>query len=141
MTALPDVPPDVPAHAPRRAHVLLVEDNEVNAYLARFLLERAGYTVTAAGNGEQALAAAALRKPDLVLMDMRMPVMDGLEATRRFKADPALAAVPVLALSANVLPQEKQQASAAGCAGHIEKPIDVARFVALVQQLLPPELR
>lgn len=124
-----------------KAHVLLVEDNEVNAYLARFLLEHAGYSVSVAGNGQQALLAAAARRPDLVLMDMRMPVMDGLEATRRLKADPALAAVPVLALSANALPQEKQQAAAAGCAGHIDKPIDVAHFVAQVQAQLPPGLR
>ncbi len=124
-----------------KAHVLLVEDNEVNAYLARFLLEHAGYSVSVAGNGEQALLAAAQRRPDLVLMDMRMPVMDGLEATRRFKADPQLAAIPVLALSANALEPEKQQARAAGCAGHIEKPIDVVRFVAQVQEQLPPALR
>lgn len=124
-----------------KAHVLLVEDNEVNAYLARFLLQHAGYSVEVAGNGQQALAAAALRRPDLVLMDIRMPVMDGLEATRRFKADPALATVPVLALSANALPQEKLHAEAAGCVGHIDKPIDVQRFVAQVQAQLPPELR
>lgn len=124
-----------------KAHVLLVEDNEVNAYLARFLLEHAGYTVEVASNGEQALAAAAAKTPDVVLMDIRMPVMDGLEATRRLKADPALAAVPVLALSANALPQEKLLAQAAGCAGHIEKPIDVGHFVAQVQAALPPALR
>ena len=132
---------NAPLPAPRQAHVLLVEDNEVSAYLARFLLEKAGYSVSTAGNGVQALAAAALRRPDLVLMDIRMPVMDGLEATRRFKADTTLAAVPVLALSANALPHEKQQAAAAGCVEHIEKPIDVARFVAQVQEWLPPELR
>ena len=124
-----------------KAHVLLVEDNEVNAYLARFLLQHAGYSVDVANNGEQALAAATVRRPDLVLMDMRMPVMDGLEATRRFKADAALATVPVLALSANALPQEKLDAEAAGCVAHIEKPIDVAQFVAQVQQQLPPPLR
>ena len=124
-----------------KAHVLLVEDNEVNAYLARFLLEHAGYGVTVACNGEQALVAAAEKRPDLVLMDMRMPVMDGLEATRRFKADAALADIPVLALSANALQPEKQEAIAAGCVGHIEKPIDVARFVAQVQEQLPPDLR
>lgn len=124
-----------------KAHVLLVEDNEVNAYLASFLLRHAGYSVEVACNGKQALVAARARPPDLVLMDIRMPVMDGLEATRCLKADPLLAAVPVLALSANALPQEKQQAEAAGCAGHIEKPIDVGLFVAQVQQALPPALR
>lgn len=124
-----------------KAHVLLVEDNEVNAYLASFLLQHAGYSVEVARNGQHALDAAAARKPDLVLMDIRMPVMDGLEATRRLKANPALAAVPVLALSANALLQEKLHAQEAGCVGHIEKPIDVKRFVAQVQERLPPELR
>ncbi len=127
---------NVPTPPPTPAHVLLVEDNEVNAYLARFLLEHAGYSVEVASNGLKALAAARARRPDLVLMDMRMPVMDGLEATRRFKAEPGLAAVPVLALSANALPQERQQALAAGCAGHIDKPIDVAAFVGQVQAAL-----
>lgn len=124
-----------------KAHLLLVEDNEVNAYLASFLLLQAGYSVQVAANGHQALQAARERLPDLVLMDVRMPVMDGHEATRRFKADPALAAVPVVALSAHALPQEKAQALASGCVAHIEKPIDVGRFVDQVRALLPAALR
>lgn len=123
-----------------KAHVLLVEDNEVNAYLVRFLLEEAGCSVELAPNGLAALQAAAARRPDLVLMDMRMPVLDGHEATRRLKADPALADVPVVALSAQALPQEKAQALAAGCVAHIEKPLDAERFVAQLRALLPPGL-
>ena len=127
-------------NAPMNAHVLLVEDNDVNAYLARFLLEQAGCTVEVAVNGLVALQAAALRRPDLVLMDVRMPVLDGHEATRRLKADPHLASVPVVALSAHALPHEKAQALAAGCVAHIEKPIDVGSFITQVQALLaaPP---
>ena len=120
------------------AHVLLVEDNEVNSYLAQFLLERAGFSVALATNGVEALAAARARRPDLILMDIRMPVMDGFEATARLKADPMLGDVPVVALSAHALPQEKARALEAGCVAHIEKPIDVTTFVDQVRALLPP---
>ena len=118
------------------AHVLVVEDNEVNAYLVRYLLESAGLSVAVAGNGELALSAAAARRPDLVLMDIRLPVMDGYEATRRMKADPALAAVPVVALSANALPHEKAEALASGCVAHLEKPIDTGRFIDQVRAFI-----
>lgn len=117
--------------------VLLVEDNEVNSYLVRFVLEQAGFEVTVAGNGLAALAAAHQQRPDLVLMDISMPVMDGFETTRRFKADLLLHDVPVVALSAHALPQEKAQALRSGCVAHIEKPIDVATFVDQVRAWLP----
>ena len=110
--------------------VLLVEDNEVNQYLVRFLLEHAGFTVVSANNGLEALEQARARKPDLILMDIQMPVMDGYEATRQLKADAALQSVPVVALTAYAMPQERDQALAAGCAGPIEKPIDTQTFVA-----------
>lgn len=119
-------------------HVLLVEDNEVNSYLARFLLEQAGFRVTVAGNGHAALAAARAQRPDLVLMDIRMPVMDGYEATRLLKADPVLGDVPVAALSAHALPHEKALALQCGCIAHLEKPIDIDTFVDRVRALLSP---
>ena len=124
-----------------KARLLLVEDSEVNAYLARFLLEREGYVVEVALNGEQALSAARQRRPDLVLMDIRLPVMDGYEATRRIRADPQLADVPVVALSAHALALEKAQALACGCIAHIDKPIEVEHFVDQVRSLLPTSLR
>ncbi|MFG6485095.1 response regulator [Roseateles sp. BYS78W] len=117
-------------------HVLLVEDNDVNAYLARYVLEDAGFEVEWVTDGEQALAAAAARRPDIILMDLRMPVMDGYEATRRLKADPALRDVPVLAMSAQALPEEKARALAAGCSAHLGKPIDVARLAEQVRAWL-----
>jgi len=119
-------------------HVLLVDDNELNRHLACFLLEEAGLRVTTASNGPAALAAARASRPDLVLMDIRMPVMDGYEATRLLKADPALGDVPVAALSAHALPHEKALALQCGCIAHIEKPIDVETFVDQVRALLPP---
>ena len=103
---------------------MLVEDNEVNRYLARFLLEHGGFAVVTANNGMEALEQARAHKPDLILMDIQMPVMDGYEATRALKADPALQSVPVVALTAYAMPHEREQALAAGCVGHIEKPID-----------------
>jgi CheY-like chemotaxis protein len=119
--------------------VLLVEDNEVNRYLAQYVLEQAGFRVACAGDGAEALHLAALQRPDLILMDLRMPVLDGYETTRRLKADPALAAIPVVALSAQAMPAERERALAVGCAAHIEKPIDPLVFGEQVRRhLLPP---
>lgn len=114
-------------------HVLLVEDNDLNAYLARYVLEAGGFEVEWVVNGQLALDAAAARRPDIILMDLRMPVLDGYEATRRLKADPALCSVPVLAMSAEALPDEITRALAAGCAAHIGKPIDVTTLAAQVR--------
>lgn len=120
----------------KMAHVLLVEDNEVNAYLARYVLEAEGFSVEWVTDGQQALDAAAARRPDIILMDLRMPVMDGYEATRRLKADPALRDVPVLAMSAQALPEEQARALAAGCVAHLGKPIDVDKLPQQVRGLL-----
>jgi len=120
------------------ACVLLVEDNEVNRYLARFLLEKGGFRVITANNGREAIEQARTHRPDLVLMDIQMPVMDGYEATTLFKADETLRAIPVVALTAYAMPHEREQALAVGCAGHIEKPIDTSAFNALVGSFLAP---
>jgi len=108
--------------------VLLVEDNEVNRYLARFVLEAGGFRVITANNGLDAIELARANDPDVILMDIQMPVMDGYEATARLKADAALQHIPVVALTAFAMPHEREQAIAAGCAGHIEKPIDTRVF-------------
>jgi two-component system cell cycle response regulator DivK len=117
--------------------VLLVEDNEVNRYLVAFVLEQAGLLVDTAVDGERALEMARARRPDLILMDLRMPVLDGYETTRRLKADPALRDIPVVALSAQAMPQERERALEVGCIAHFDKPIDVARFADQVLALLP----
>jgi two-component system cell cycle response regulator DivK len=109
--------------------VLLVEDNEVNRYLVRFVLEKGGCRVITAENGREALELARLHRPDLILMDIQMPVMDGYEATQQLKADPALRLIPVVALTAYAMPHEREQAMAAGCSGHIEKPINTGTFL------------
>jgi len=115
------------------SRVLLVEDNEVNSYLIRFVLEQAGYAVQVATNGLEGLEAARSKRPDLILMDIGMPVMDGYEATERLKADPRLSDVPVVALSAHAMEHEKERAYQAGCVAHIEKPIDMTTFIRQVQ--------
>jgi two-component system cell cycle response regulator DivK len=116
--------------------VLLVEDNEVNRYLARFLLEHGGFSVVTANNGMEALDQARARRPDLILMDIQMPVMDGYEATRLLKADERLRSVPVVALTAYAMPHERERALAAGCVGQIEKPIDTRTFIAQLRGFL-----
>ena len=108
--------------------VLLVEDNEVNRYLVRFVLEKGGFRVITADNGREAIELARVHRPDLILMDIQMPVMDGYEATVQLKADAQLQAIPVVALTAYAMPHERERAMAAGCAGHIEKPIDTSTF-------------
>jgi CheY-like chemotaxis protein len=118
------------------ACVLLVEDNEVNRYLVRFVLEKGGFHVITAGNGREAIELARLHQPDMILMDIQMPVMDGYEATVQLKADAQLRAIPVVALTAFAMPHEREQAMAAGCAGHIEKPIDTRTFNAQVSAFI-----
>lgn len=118
-------------------HVLLVEDNPTNRYLARYLLEMAGCTVDEAADGAQALQAVRRRRPDLILMDLRMPVMDGYEATRAIKADAALQAIPVVALSAHAQPQDRARSLEAGCIDHIGKPIDLDTFLPRLRRLVP----
>jgi CheY-like chemotaxis protein len=116
--------------------VLLVEDNEVNRYLVRFLLEHGGFTVITANNGMEAIEQARAHKPDLILMDIQMPVMDGYEATQLLKADAALRSVPVVALTDYAMPHERERALAAGCIGQIEKPINTQTFIEQLRQFL-----
>jgi two-component system cell cycle response regulator DivK len=116
--------------------VLLVEDNETNRYLARFLLEHGGFSVVTANNGLEAIESARAHKPDLILMDIQMPVMDGYEATTLLKADDTLKAIPVVALTAYAMPHERALAIGVGCAGHIEKPIDTRTFIVQVKAFL-----
>lgn len=113
--------------------VLLVDDNEVNRYLAQYLLEQAGLAVLTAVNGHEALELARRHRPHLVLMDIQMPGLDGYSATEQFKADPALAAIPVLALTAFAAPADRERAERAGCVAHISKPFDPELLLAQVR--------
>ena len=122
----------------RGARILLVEDNLTNQLVARDLLEGAGLSVTTAGDGRQALSILAQQSFDAVLMDVQMPVMDGLEATRRIHEDPRLAQLPVLAMTAGVLAQDLQTCAAAGMCDHIAKPIEPDLLFAALARWINP---
>lgn len=119
-----------------KPRVLIVEDNVDNFELVRFLLERAGYQVFSAANGVEGVDAAKREQPDLILMDLSMPEMDGWNATSRLKSDEQTRRIPVLALTAHTLPSDRKRAIDAGCDGYISKPIKVASFDKLVATLL-----
>ena len=119
-----------------KSRILLVEDNENNRYLAQFLLEREGFSVALAVNGKQALETARLAKPDLVVMDIQMPEMDGYETAEHFKNDPALAPIPLVGVSSFAMAGDRAKALKVGFAGYIEKPINPDTFAAEVSQFL-----
>lgn len=121
------------------ATILLVEDNKANRYLATYLLESAGFRVVHANDGRAAVTLAESERPDLVLMDIQMPEMDGYEAARRIHALPGMANMPLVAVTSYAMSRDRERALEAGFAGYIEKPIDTAKFVAQVQGCLPAE--
>ncbi|MGN5476194.1 response regulator [Cupriavidus basilensis] len=118
------------------ARLLLVEDNEINREVATHLLQQAGIMPDAAENGAIALELLAGQDYDLVLMDMQMPVMDGFEATRHIRANPRLASLPVVAMTANALPEDRNRCLAAGMDDHIAKPISPATFFTTLHRWL-----
>ena len=118
--------------------ILLVEDNEMNRdMLSRRLLKR-GFEVVIAVDGGEGVALAQSSAPDLILMDMSLPVIDGWEATRRIKADPAVRAIPVIALTAHAMTGDEQKAREAGCDDFDTKPVDFARLMSKIEAFLPP---
>jgi CheY-like chemotaxis protein len=120
--------------------VLVVEDNEVNQLLTASVLGREGFEVDIAGTSEQALEHLRDRLPDLILMDIQLPGMDGLALTRRLKADPGTAHIVVVALTAHAMTGDREQSLAAGCAGYISKPIDTRAFGSQVRAFLRPQV-
>ena len=118
------------------ARILLVEDNEMNRDMLSRRLIRRGYEVILAQDGKEGLAAAQTKSPDLILMDMSLPVMDGWEATRRLKDAPETAGIPVVALTAHALTDDREKASRAGCDGYETKPVELPRLVETIERLL-----
>lgn len=111
------------------AKILLVEDNELNRDMLSRRLTRRGYTVVVAEDGEQALALARSDRPDLVLMDMSLPGIDGWEATRRLRADPDIAGIRVIALTAHAMAGDRERALEAGCNDYDTKPVEMDRLL------------
>jgi two-component system cell cycle response regulator DivK len=120
------------------ARVLIVEDNPANMRLARFLLESAGHTVVSATNAEDGLRLARAEQPGLILMDIQLPGMDGLEATGLLKGDAETCAIPVIALTALAMKGDEDRIRAAGCDGYITKPLEYQDFLAVISAHLAP---
>jgi two-component system, cell cycle response regulator DivK len=120
------------------ATILIVEDNEMNRDMLSRRLQRRGYSVIIAPDGETGIAAAAENRPDLVLMDMSLPVIDGWEATRRIKADPATAGIPVIALTAHAMAGDREKAMEAGCDDYDTKPIELPSLIEKIVRLIGP---
>src|SRR5215212_2772956 len=116
--------------------VLLVEDNEMNRDMLSRRLERRGYEVVIAVDGESGLALAGSEAPDLILMDMSLPVLDGWEATRRLKAEPATRHIPVIALTAHAMSSDREKALEAGCDDYDTKPVELPRLLGKIEALL-----
>lgn len=118
--------------------ILLIEDNEQNRYLATFLLEKCGYKVVSANDGRQGLESAVSCNPDLILLDIQLPTMDGYEVARALRKIDALRCTPIIAVTSYAMVGDRERALAAGCNGYIEKPIDPETFVAEIQSFKPP---
>jgi CheY-like chemotaxis protein len=118
------------------ARLLLVEDNEMNRDMLSRRLERRGYQVLIAVDGQQGLDLAAAEKPELVLLDMSLPVVDGWEVARRLKADPALKNIPVIALTAHAMSGDRERALESGCDDYDTKPVELPRLLQKIEALL-----
>jgi two-component system cell cycle response regulator DivK len=116
--------------------ILVVEDNEMNRDMLTRRLERKGFEVVVAINGKVGIDMASTSNPDIILMDLSLPVIDGWEATRQIKADPATQSIPVIALTAHAMAGDEQKALEAGCDDYDTKPIDLSRLLDKIENLL-----
>ena len=116
--------------------ILVVEDHEDNRQILRDLLASAGYVMIEAGNGVDGVAAAAAERPDLILMDIQLPILDGYEATRQIKADPALNAIPIIVVTSYALSGDEEKARAAGCDAYVAKPYSPRQLLARIRNFL-----
>ena len=122
------------------ARILLVEDNEMNRDMLSRRLIRNGYEVFYANDGQQGVNMALSERPDLILMDMSLPVLDGWEATRRIKANDATRRIPVIALTAHAMAGDREKAIEVGCDDYDTKPVEISRLVGKITALLKPKV-
>jgi CheY-like chemotaxis protein len=121
--------------------ILIVDDNQLNLKLTRILLQKSGFTVRTAGDGNEALALLEEFTPSLILMDVQLPGVDGLEVTRRIKSNPATSNIIVVALTAYAMKGDEEKARAAGCDGYITKPVDTRKLPGQIQGYLDSALQ
>lgn len=118
--------------------VLYIEDNPQNLYLVTYILEKHGYAVDAAQDGQEGIDKAAGARPDLILLDIQLPRMDGYAVARALRDNPALAAIPIVAVTSYAMSGDRDKALAAGCDGYIEKPINPDTFMQQIEEHLRP---
>ncbi len=116
--------------------ILIVEDNEMNLDMLTRRLRRLGFDIVSAVDGEAGIELARNERPDLILMDMSLPIVDGWEATRRIKSDPGMQKIPIIALTAHAMGEDKDRALSAGCDDYDTKPVDLPRLLAKIQARL-----
>jgi two-component system cell cycle response regulator DivK len=116
--------------------ILIIEDNEDNLYLIKFILEQNGYSVIVARDGTTGIKMALEEKPDLILMDIQLPDINGLEATKIIRSSEANGGIPIVAITSYAMPGDKEKSIAAGCNGYIEKPIDPETIMLGIEQFL-----
>ena len=119
-----------------KGKILVIEDNEQNLYLIRYILEDCDYEVFAALDGKEGIAMAASLLPDLILLDIQLPLMDGYTVARNLRENPNLADTPIVAVTSYTMPGDREKAMEAGCSGYIEKPIDPDTFDKQVEKYL-----
>ncbi|MBN2734430.1 MAG: response regulator [Methanomicrobiaceae archaeon] len=116
--------------------ILIVEDNPNNLYLMRFILKKYGFEITEAITGEEGIVKAVSEKPDLILMDIQLPGIDGFETTRRIREIKDLSEIPIIALTSYAMTGDREKALSLGCTGYIEKPIDPDKIIAQITEFL-----
>jgi two-component system, cell cycle response regulator DivK len=119
-----------------KKNILIIEDNEQNIYLVRFMLEKFGYQVVEARNGQEGLEKASAQIPDLILLDIQLPVMDGYAVARALRKNESMVQVPIVAVTSYAMPGDRENVLAAGCTGYIEKPINPELFIDQIRQFL-----
>lgn len=119
-----------------KGKILIIEDNENNMYLLTYLLEKNGFEVVQAKDGQQGVVVAGRENPDLILLDIQLPVMSGYEVARRLRKDNALKSKPIVAVTSYAMPGDREKAIDSGCSGYIEKPINPGTFIKDIQKYL-----
>ncbi len=116
-----------------KENILVIEDNEQNLYLVKFILEKNGYQVHVATDGQAGIEAANQLKPDLILLDIQLPVMDGYSVAQNLRANPSTAKIPIVAVTSHAMVGDRDKALSSGCNGYIEKPINPETFMSEVE--------